>query len=128
LWWPVLVGVGRPAPGCPRTPQAVLAAPPCLARFNFQGTPAPRRTQLAPVFGGTDDEPVEGQLDRTTGDAFAGLGRHPTRINGALTQISATLDSVSVPRAILGNVLTIANLQAVNRGLLDDQGVPSWKR
>jgi hypothetical protein len=35
---------------------------------------------------------------------------------------------MSVPCAILGNVLTIVNLQAANRGLLADQGVPSWKR
>jgi hypothetical protein len=43
--------------------------------------------QLEHAFGGPDDEPIEGKLDRTAGKAFAGLGRHVNRINGALTRI-----------------------------------------
>jgi hypothetical protein len=62
-----------------------LAVRPCLARFCVQPTTARRIAQLEPAFGGPDDEPIEGKLDRTAGEALAGLDRHVIRINGALT-------------------------------------------
>ena len=57
--------------------------------------------QLEPAFGGPDDEPIEGKLDRTAGEALARLGRHVNRINGALTRIPGHTNSVSVPYPIM---------------------------